>query len=67
MSFRSPPLGEKLEADVFCRRLWELDMIQKVAKKANLSGFSEVRDNLSYWLTKRPAERVAAVEFLRRQ
>lgn len=42
-------------------------MIQKIVKKVNLSSFSEVRENLSYWLSKRPEERVAAVEFLRRQ
>lgn len=42
-------------------------MIQKVVKKANLNGFSEVKENLSYWLSKKPEERVAAVEFLRRQ
>ena len=42
-------------------------MIQRVVKKANLGEFSEVKDNLSYWLSRTPEERIAAVEFLRRQ
>ncbi len=41
-------------------------MIQKVVRKANLGDFSEVRDNLSYWLSKQPEERVESVEYLRR-
>ena len=42
-------------------------MLQKVVKKTLLTGFSEVRENLSYWLSKSHEERIAAVEFLRRQ
>lgn len=42
-------------------------MIQKVVKKENLQNFSEIKDNLVYWLSKTPEERVAAVEYLRRQ
>jgi hypothetical protein len=42
-------------------------MIQKVVKKRNLKDFSEVKDNLTYWLSKTPEERVAALEYLRRQ
>lgn len=42
-------------------------MIQKVVKKVNLSDYSEIKDNLTYWLSKSPEERVAAVEFLRKQ
>jgi hypothetical protein len=38
-----------------------------VVKKNNLKGYSEIKDNLSYWLSKSPAERVSAVEVLRRQ
>jgi hypothetical protein len=45
----------------------EADMIEKVVRKANLREFSEVRENLAYWLSKTPAERVEAVEILRRQ
>jgi len=41
-------------------------LIQKVIKKANLRDFAEVRENLSYWLSKSPEERVEAVEYLRR-
>ena len=41
-------------------------MIRKVIKKANLRDFSEVKENLSYWLSKTPEERVEAVEYLRR-
>ncbi len=42
-------------------------MIKKVVRKAKLSEFSEVQENLAYWLSKSPEERVAAVEHLRRQ
>ena len=44
-----------------------MNMIKKVVKKARLGEFSEVKDNLAYWLSKSPGERVAAVEFLRRE
>lgn len=40
-------------------------MIEKVVKKCRLSEHDEVKSNLAYWLSKPPAERVAAVEFLR--
>jgi hypothetical protein len=42
-------------------------MIEKVVRKGDLQDFSEVEENLSYWLSKSPEERVAAVESLRRQ
>ncbi len=42
-------------------------MIKKVVRKANIKDFSEVKDNLAYWLSKTPEERVAAVEYLRRE
>ncbi len=42
-------------------------MIHKFVRKANLKDFSEVKVNLSYWLSKTPEERVVAVELLRRQ
>jgi len=42
-------------------------MIKKVVKKGKLEDFSEVKENLAYWLSKSPEERVEAVEFLRRQ
>lgn len=42
-------------------------MIQKVVRKTSFKDFSEVKANLSYWLSKTPEERVAAVELLRRQ
>jgi len=42
-------------------------MIEKVVRKADLRNFSEVKDNLIYWLSKTPEERAAAVEYLRRQ
>ncbi len=42
-------------------------MIEKVVRKSSLKALSEVRDNLAYWLSKTPEERVAAVEYLRRQ
>ena len=42
-------------------------MIKKVVKKHNLKTYSEIKDNLAYWLSKPSAERISAVEFLRRQ
>lgn len=42
-------------------------MIEKVVRKGNLHEFSEIKENLAYWLSKSPEERVAAVEQLRRQ
>jgi hypothetical protein len=42
-------------------------MMQKVVRKMNLRDFSEVKDNLAYWLSKTPEERVGALEYLRRQ
>ncbi len=41
-------------------------MIEKVVRKANLQDFSEIKENLAYWMSKSPAERVAAVETIRR-
>ena len=42
-------------------------MIEKVVRKANLSDFSETEENLKYWLSRPPEERVSAVEVLRRR
>ena len=41
-------------------------MIEKAFKKRKLSDSQEA-DDLAYWLGKTPEERIAAVEFLRRQ
>ena len=42
-------------------------MIEKVVNKADLSRHDEVKQNLAYWLSRPPAERVEAVELLRRR
>ena len=42
-------------------------MIEKVEKRYDLRYFSEVKENLAYWLSRSPSERVSAVEHLRRQ
>lgn len=42
-------------------------MIEKVVKKRKLEDFSEIKEDLAYWLSKSPEERVAAVELLRKQ
>jgi hypothetical protein len=42
-------------------------MIEKVVRKENLQDFSEIKENLAYWLSKTPKERIAEVERLRRQ
>jgi len=42
-------------------------MIQKVVTKRTLKDVSAEREDLAYWLTKTPQERVATVDYLRRQ
>ena len=41
-------------------------MIRKIVQKHNLDDFSEIRQNLEYWLSRPPEERLAAVDDLRR-
>jgi hypothetical protein len=42
-------------------------MIQKIVKKRTMDELSSIEEDLAYWLSKPPEERVAAVDFLRRQ
>lgn len=42
-------------------------MIKKVVKKMSLKDSSSPKEDLAYWLSKTPEERVAAVDYLRRQ
>ena len=42
-------------------------MIKKVVSKHSLKNWSEIKDDLRYWLSKSPLQRIEAVEFLRRQ
>jgi len=42
-------------------------MIKKVVKIKNLSDKDFILDDLKYWLSKSPEERIAAVDYLRRQ
>ena len=42
-------------------------MIQKIVKKGTMDELSSIEEDLTYWLSKPPEERVAAVDFLRRQ
>jgi hypothetical protein len=42
-------------------------MIRKTVKKHNLDNFSEIKENLEYWLGRPPEERLAAVDALRRE
>lgn len=42
-------------------------MIRKIVKKHDLDNFSEIRQNLQYWLSRTPEERLAAVDILRRE
>lgn len=42
-------------------------MIQKVVKKRTLDSTSQIHEDLAFWLKKSPEERIAAVEYLRRQ
>ena len=43
------------------------NMIKKVVAKHNLKDSSSIKADLEYWLSKTPEERVAAVDYLRRQ
>ncbi len=42
-------------------------MIQKVVTKRNLNDSSSIKEDLAFWLKKTHEERVAAVDYLRRQ
>ena len=42
-------------------------MIQKIVKKHRLQEHTATQDDLAYWLSKTPEERVATVDYLRRQ
>ena len=42
-------------------------MIQKVVNKKDLESHDEIRQNREYWLSRPAQERIAAVEFYRRQ
>jgi hypothetical protein len=42
-------------------------MIRKTVQKHRLDKDFEIKQNLEYWLSRPPKERLAAVEFLRRQ
>ena len=42
-------------------------MIQKTFKIKEMKHYNSIADDLDYWLSKSPEERVAAVDFLREQ
>jgi hypothetical protein len=42
-------------------------MNRKVASLHRLEGFSEIKQNLEYWLSRPASERLEAVQILRRQ
>lgn len=42
-------------------------MILRVVNKYNLTNYSSVMEDLAYWQKKDPDDRVATVDFLRRQ
>jgi hypothetical protein len=42
-------------------------MIQKVVTRHDLTSRDSSKEDLAYWLTRTPEERIEAVEFLRRQ
>jgi hypothetical protein len=42
-------------------------MIERVVKKLDLKRDSSIKEDLAYWLSKTPQERIAAIELLRRQ
>ncbi|KPQ45405.1 MAG: hypothetical protein MPEBLZ_00003 [Candidatus Methanoperedens nitroreducens] len=42
-------------------------MVQKIVKKHRLQERTTIQDDLAYWLSKTPEERVATVDYLRAQ
>jgi hypothetical protein len=44
-----------------------MKMIERVVKKLNLEKDSTIKEDLAYWLSKTPEERISAIEILRRQ
>jgi hypothetical protein len=42
-------------------------MIRKVVQRHDMDSYSEIRQNLEYWLSRSPEERLAEVDELRRQ
>ena len=42
-------------------------MIRKIVKKSRVDDFSSIREDLAYWLSRPPEERVEIVDYLRRQ
>ena len=42
-------------------------MNRKIASLHRLEGFSEIKQNLQYWLSRPASERLGAVDYLRRQ
>lgn len=42
-------------------------MIKKVVNKRNLQNFSSIKEDLAYWRSRPPEERVATVDYLRKQ
>ncbi len=42
-------------------------MLKKIVTKKNIHDSNEIAENLAYWQSKTPSERIAAVEHLRRQ
>ena len=44
-----------------------MDMIKKIVRKGKLQDLDSAKEDLEYWLSRPPEERIAAVEFLRRQ
>ncbi len=62
-----PKTNFSAEQQLFWIRQKDKNMIKKVVKKRNLNDSNQIIDDLSYWLNKPSEERIAAVEYLRRQ
>jgi hypothetical protein len=69
----SPEIGLPIKsASGICERIsikgaGRMRMLEKVAKKLDLRNDSSIKEDLAYWLSKTPKDRIAAIEFLRRQ
>lgn len=42
-------------------------MIRKIVIKRNIKDINSIKEDLAYWLSKTPEERIETIEYLRRQ
>jgi hypothetical protein len=61
-----PIVGQNIEGRAK-QELRGTKVIERAVQKIDLEKYSSIKEDLAFWLGKRPQERIAAIEFLRRQ